>query len=506
MEETAKFLVNKKKTPIDSIFYQEPDGDYTGVDVEGNSLLEGTLSKHAQELSEEEQAQVLRNLGIDTKLEENVNLVKVTYEELVELRDNNLLVPGQQYRITDYITTTSQANTQSANHQFDIIVTADSENVLNENARAIQHEGDVYFANSNLSAWELKYCLDNDTNRFAWANTNNGKGVIYWMKDEFNNSCGYDFKNIQYRFFKYILDSAFTGNTEANSVTLTTDAINSLKNVEVGNNQSLPNWSGVINLSVNWRYTFNNFNGDLDLSLSSSCNNNTIEFYDDTPSYPSKLPIIVLTSDSIHHNKFESCCGSIYVQSSININHNIFNKRCVNLIIKNYGGFYDNILSSLQGSVIVCGQSYYNQFSGRNIMIFSNSHLKSNIFLAASVYAIKLHGTSFQHNVFYQCAYNINIFNGGYFLSSNIYQYSTAINIDTFNWIEKLHIRGSSNLTLLTTGTTYKLYNVDIMAGTYNSNEISITNGSNTRSLKVALKSNGNIVIYNEADLIADQN
>lgn len=28
-----------------------------------------------------------------------------------------------------------------------------------------------YFSNSNLAAWKLKYCLDNDTNRFAWART-----------------------------------------------------------------------------------------------------------------------------------------------------------------------------------------------------------------------------------------------------------------------------------------------------------------------------------------------
>lgn len=506
MKETAKFLVNKKKTPIDSIFYQEPDEDYTGVDVEGNSLLEGTLSKHAQELSEEEQAQVLRNLGIDTKLKENINLVKVTYQELVESRDNSLLVPGQQYRITDYTTTTKQTYTQSAKHQFDIIVIADSENTINENARAIQHENDDYFTNSNLSAWELKYTLNNDSSRFSWADTENGTGVIYYMKDEFNNECGYDFKNIQYRYFKYMANSAFTGSTGSSFVTLTTDSINSLKNVEVGNNQILPTWSQKIITFTEWRYTFNNFNGDLDLSLSSSCNNNIIEFYDNNPSYPSKLPIIILTSDLIHHNKFENCCGSIYVQSLININHNIFNKRCFNLIIKNYNGFYDNILSSLQGSVIVCGQSYYNQFSGRNIMIFSSSDLKGNIFLASTIYAIKLHGSSFQHNVFYPCAYNINIFNGGYFLSNNIYQYSNSINIDTFNWIEKLHIRGSVGLTLLTTGNTYKLYNVDIMAGNYNSKQKSITNGDNTKSLKVALKSNGNIVIYNEADLIADQN
>lgn len=101
-------------------------------------------------------------------------MVEITYSELKSLRDDNKLVPGTQYRITDYHCTTSQENTTSADHQFDIIVTADSESVLNENARAIQHEGDTYFANSNLNAWELKYCLDNDRGRFAWAVHNSG--------------------------------------------------------------------------------------------------------------------------------------------------------------------------------------------------------------------------------------------------------------------------------------------------------------------------------------------
>lgn len=124
--------------------------------------------------------------------------VEITYNELVALRNNSQLSVGTNYIITDYQCTTTQENIISANHQFDIIVVADSENTLNENARARLHKGDTYFANNNLSAWELKYSLDNDVNRFEWANVENGKGVIYYMKDEFNNECPYDFKNIIY--------------------------------------------------------------------------------------------------------------------------------------------------------------------------------------------------------------------------------------------------------------------------------------------------------------------
>lgn len=105
----------------------------------------------------------LKNIGGKFKT------INVTHEELVDLRNDNKLIPGMQYRITDYVATTSDTESRSANHPFDIIVTADDTNILNENARAIQHEGDEYFKNCNLAAWKLKYCLNNDVNRFSWA-------------------------------------------------------------------------------------------------------------------------------------------------------------------------------------------------------------------------------------------------------------------------------------------------------------------------------------------------
>ena len=109
-------------------------------------------------------------------------MIEVTYGELKALRDNAELTAGQQYRITDYVTSTSQENTVSAGHQFDIIVTADSENALNEKARACLHEGDTYFASSDLSAWEIWYCLDNDTSRFTWADGASGESIIGTIK------------------------------------------------------------------------------------------------------------------------------------------------------------------------------------------------------------------------------------------------------------------------------------------------------------------------------------
>ena len=144
--------------------------------------------------------------------------VSTTYSELKALRDSGQLVPGAWYRITDYECTTSQADTMSAGNQFDIIVLALDESHLSEDAFAAHHgtaaaaeeneeqnnqnvqpaepgEEDVegeggrarsvdYFANNKLEAWKLKYCLDNDTDRFAWACDGQDKFYIEFVEKE----------------------------------------------------------------------------------------------------------------------------------------------------------------------------------------------------------------------------------------------------------------------------------------------------------------------------------
>ncbi|MEE1091343.1 MAG: hypothetical protein UH103_07960 [Paludibacteraceae bacterium] len=211
--------------------------------------------------------------------------VNTTWAELKAMRDNSQLTVGCLYRITDYETIISGEDVQSAGHVFDIIVLATDVNQLSEDAMAVHSARDTegYFANAKLEAWELKYCLDNDTAKFAWAsdgvekwiidlsgitfnailistddhtyegfpykftvnvenqlaefyfahleleegegfipnkfvsggivqddmpislihiNSEEGKGVIYKMIDEHNNSCGYDFKNVQFKRYK----------------------------------------------------------------------------------------------------------------------------------------------------------------------------------------------------------------------------------------------------------------------------------------------------------------
>ena len=70
-------------------------------------------------------------------------LIEISYNQLVRLRNNNLLIPGQFYKIIDFNTSVDvnidevkSIGVKSAGNQFDVIVLATSKNTLNENAYA----------------------------------------------------------------------------------------------------------------------------------------------------------------------------------------------------------------------------------------------------------------------------------------------------------------------------------------------------------------------------------
>ena len=187
----------------------DTNNKYNFLDYEGLSLFWNNVKKVIED-NELVTATALTNL--DTRVVQledkgsnqgaaSNQIISISYTDLKTLRDNDQLVPGQQYRITDYTCTctTTQENARAVGHAFDIIVTADDASTINEVARAVKHDGDTYFAGCDLNAWKIWYCLDNDTTRFAWADSANGKGVIYRMIDEFNNDIPYDFKNIQFK-------------------------------------------------------------------------------------------------------------------------------------------------------------------------------------------------------------------------------------------------------------------------------------------------------------------
>lgn len=146
------------------------------------------VEKHLTDLIEE----------VDSK-----RYTEITTKELRALRDNGELVPGKQYRITDYLPLFTVGNTTmsgSAGHRFDILVTATSESSLSEEAKALHHKDDEYFKDCNLNAWKIWYTLDGnrwdmcaDINRcilpkleikykeLLEENYTVEEGIIYWL-------------------------------------------------------------------------------------------------------------------------------------------------------------------------------------------------------------------------------------------------------------------------------------------------------------------------------------
>ena len=266
------------------------------------------------------------------------NMVPITYAALKALRDSEQLVPGTWYRITDYDCTTIAPGTISAHHQFDIVVLAIDSGALDENAFACRNAEDLYFSGEHLDAWRLKYCIDNDKSRFGWAQEESsyivtggetyylsykgnyweyrrfdpvmgdlfsftspnpsvgdfafensdltgrsteitdvcvgGKGVIYWMRDEWGNEAPYDFKNI--RFARWAV-------TDLTSNSLTIEALQSLIDIFVYNDKDNPFFFGLKDTNYTqgdltfeidgkndaYYYTFG---GDTDQSLNGGAN------------------------------------------------------------------------------------------------------------------------------------------------------------------------------------------------------------------------------------------
>ena len=247
------------------------------------------------------------------------SITKTTYADLKNLRDNSQLVPGNLYRITDYQCTTTQENTQSAGHQFDIVLLALSEDKLAEEGWAMEHpnvwtvdfyDGDQghhyyqcyvyktsegvynvvdihtllgmsnvddyddidvdnktmtleyvhdrdmieenltynYFQNSNLSAWKVWYCLDNDKSRFAWADDSvDGEPLSIIVSGTFSGMYGEDIKckrnplnDATYEGIRYFNFNGSRPGPSVNIYTETLDINSETKFYGIGFNKGIP--------------------------------------------------------------------------------------------------------------------------------------------------------------------------------------------------------------------------------------------------------------------------
>lgn len=256
---------------------------------------------------------------------------KVTYSELVGLRDESKLIPGAKYRITDYTTTTISENTKSAGHDFDIIVTATNNNVLSELAKAIAKDGDTYFINQNLNAWQLWYNLDNDVSKYTWADEDNGKGVIYRMIDEKFNDVAYDFKNIM------------------------------MKDVNNPEDET-------------YYYTFSKINEDETISENLNARENIINPWQS--SGVRKLNNILFLGQTVNSNYIEiQCYNNTFKGNAYN---NRFGAQCYNntfngIVINNtiQGALHDNNIGQLEGNIIGF------QFTGNNFNTVTGNYIIS---------------------------------------------------------------------------------------------------------------------------------
>ena len=329
------------------------------------STLEGTLTNRIDNTDLTLATELSR---IDQEIGNFENLVNITYSELKSLRDSSKLIPGRWYRITDYECTTSTNGTSSAGHQFDIVVLALSNNSLSEEARAIQHEGDTYFANCNLAGWKIWYCLDNDNTKYTWADTANGKGVIYHMIDEWQNDCPYDFKNIM--FNRTVTAGTLNINgayytfswvNEANEVQDASIVGQTLTNDEgsvYGVHDNLINASDAYNLGINnntmalalkgnvfvSEYSFGNgfFYGIYGNHLATNCYNNTFGNYCYDNSFGNNCHDNTFGNDC-HDNTFGNYCvgnsfGDDYESNSFgnNCHDNTFGNDCYHNSFGNY--------------------------------------------------------------------------------------------------------------------------------------------------------------------------
>ena len=167
--------------------------------------LQGLNVSDAIDYIYDECIEIERYIGIE---DTTGRIRKIRYEDLYRLRHEKRLLPGMYYRITNYqatINTTLSdrfntripvvSSTEWSSMGFDIILMAVTENILSENAWIVESRDNAHFEICKPESWNVKYCLDNDTNRFAWANSR-GFGVIYYMKDNYGNEAPYDFKNI----------------------------------------------------------------------------------------------------------------------------------------------------------------------------------------------------------------------------------------------------------------------------------------------------------------------
>lgn len=144
-------------------------------------------------------------VSVDTLVDRSREILhaykEYTYDELKQLKDSNLLIPGEHYLLTDYqciyIQPVSKELITCDYDGWQIMLLALSENEFGHDAHVLFTEDSTYVANGGIDIIECKYVFDGFS-EYEWADTAS-KGIIIDLTDSNNNRCNYDFKHIKFR-------------------------------------------------------------------------------------------------------------------------------------------------------------------------------------------------------------------------------------------------------------------------------------------------------------------
>lgn len=323
----------------------------------------------------------------------------------------------------------------------------------------------------SLSAWEIKYHLDNDKTLFNWASSN-GKGVIYYMKDEFGNEAEYDFKNV--KFERKIVSSV--DKTVLSSLVGTHTWINdSSYAIHPGNTSK-------------YFYTFFKEDGGtiIDSSLNGECSNNIIKACHKTLNDNSVVRIlnniIIQQGES---NFFDAECFDITLTNFNESNH--FGMRCSNIIFQ--GGGYNTITD--RGRALIIISSSQNTFGTACYEIILKSS-EANVFEGVCRDIVLTNGD--MGNVFGRGCSNITL--GGYNYNNNFLENCNAISLQSY-CNENSFGRDVSNTNInvsftkyCTIGNNVKNVNLNGSSGGSNNYMQYITIGNNVQNMSFAPQRN----------------
>ena len=172
--------------------YRRLDVDTSGIyehyeceewDEDGNMSTSTTRERLVNES--------MLNSTITRTLAEVKEIEEIQYSDLRAKADRGELIPGRFYRITDY-QSMHASNSYMSGKTFDLLVQALDTKTLSHDAKAIAKENDTYFKTSDLSKWELKYEIQNNSEIHNWCkgdvfgylqgvNGRIAKGIYNWI-------------------------------------------------------------------------------------------------------------------------------------------------------------------------------------------------------------------------------------------------------------------------------------------------------------------------------------